>query len=39
MSKAEAKEPRASARDVILDAAERVVERDGAGRLTIDAVD
>lgn len=38
MAKAPASEPRASARDVILDAAERVVERDGAGRLTIDAV-
>lgn len=38
MTKSEAKEPRSSARDVILDAAERVVERDGAGRLTIDAV-
>ncbi|MCC5981005.1 MAG: TetR family transcriptional regulator [Oceanicaulis sp.] len=32
------KDPRPSARDIILDAAERVVERDGAGRLTIDAV-
>lgn len=38
MSKVEVKAPRGSARDVILDAAERVVERDGAGRLTIDAV-
>lgn len=38
MAKAPTKEPRSSARDVILDAAERVVERDGAGRLTIDAV-
>ncbi len=32
------KDPRPSARDIILDAAERVVERDGAGRMTIDAV-
>lgn len=38
MANTEAKTPRSSARDVILDAAERVVERDGAGRLTIDAV-
>ncbi len=37
-SRNESGEDRASTRDLILDAAERVVARDGARRLTIDAV-